>query len=190
MTKRRALVGLNPLVWLGVGTAAAWRAAQRRPARATAVAATVAVVASLTVMQVTATDPRPQQAPAAAPPVSVDAGELSIADRRVLPDRPQPPLPTGTAVGRDLRVSAVPADEGFWVGTGPAQQVWVQLVAVGESRSAVQAGDRVSFTGVARQVDAGLPARIGLTEAEGAAELLETGVYVEVREADLRITPG
>ena len=86
----------------------------------------------------------------------------------------------GPARAEDVVVQAVPADEGFWVGSGGGRRVWVQLVGGGESAAAVRVGDRVSFEGRAVPVPAGFAARAGVTPAEGAAELMRSGVLVEV----------
>lgn len=186
--RRRALVGLNPLAWIAVASAAGWRAARRQPVTLTTVAVTAAVVGTVGVVQLTASDPVPRISAVASPPTSPEAGSLRIAGLPVLPNRPGPPLPTGTATGRDLVVVSVPADEGFWVGTGPGEQVWVQLVATDESAATVRPGDRVSFLGEARRADADAPSRFGLSARDGAGELRETALYVEVAEADLVVS--
>jgi len=74
----------------------------------------------------------------------------------------------------------VPADEGFWLGAGPGRRVWVQLSGRGESAVQVRPGLRATFTATVVRAAADGPARLGLTAAEGAAELRAAGAYLLV----------
>jgi hypothetical protein len=59
--------------------------------------------------------------------------------------------------------------------------VWVQLATGGrESGVQVRAGQRASFSGSVVRVTADTAAKVGLTSAEGAAELRSIGAYVTV----------
>jgi RNA polymerase sigma factor (sigma-70 family) len=192
VARRRASIGLHPLAWTGAGLAWGWR--QAREHRATATAAAVAVSA-VTVAGVVAVTPVGEPggsapAPAPSPAATTQAvGTLTIGDVTVLPVLPPGPLPTGPAVGRAVPVADVPADEGFWVGGGAGQRLWVQVVTSTESAVQVRPGDRVSFVGRALPAGPQLAQRAGLTGREGADELADLGVYVEVRQEDLVVTP-
>jgi hypothetical protein len=82
-------------------------------------------------------------------------------------------------------VQDVPVDEGFWVGIEPGRRMWVQLVGPGESPQQVRPGDVVSFRGQAVPTPPDLPARVGLTDAGGAGEVVQAGRHLEVRHVDL-----
>ena len=96
------------------------------------------------------------------------------------------------AVGSPARcerglVLEVPADEGFWVQSGPTSRLWVQLTNAGESPAWVQPGQRVSFLGSVVGHGPDYPARVGLDPLEGAADLRRQGAHVELAAADLAI---
>ncbi len=173
-TRRRGLAAVHPLAWVGAASAAAWTAVRRHPARGTA---TVAVALAGAVAAGAAVD-APQPSPRLPPAASAAAAEVTVAGRLLLAT--DGAAPQGPARAQDVPVSAVPADEGFWVGGAEGRRVWVQLVGAGESAAAVRAGDLVSFEGRAVPVPPGFAARVGLTRAEGADELARTGVLVEV----------
>ena len=180
LTRRRSLTALAPVGLLLVP--ARWVKANPVPVSAAGVAA-VAVVAA--VVAGGPSDPPAVAAPA--PAVTTAAAAvvpLSSGGVDLLPAGPAPRM-VGmvgrTAVGRDVPVQAVPADEGFWVGAGPGRRVWVQLAAGGgESAVRVRAGQRASFTAEVRAVPAGGAARLGVSAAEGAAELTAAGAYLVV----------
>jgi hypothetical protein len=99
-------------------------------------------------------------------------------------------LPAGAASGQQLPVQAVEADEGFWVGAGPGDRVWLQLVGAGESPDQVLVGDRITFSGEAVPLPPGGAAQLGVTAAEGGAELEAAGGYLQVDRSDLVVLPG
>jgi hypothetical protein len=80
----------------------------------------------------------------------------------------------------------VPANEGFWVGTGETDRVWVQLTGADESGYVVTAGDRVVFTGTVVGHDAGFAGQVGVDPAEGADQLTKQAAHVEVAKSALR----
>jgi hypothetical protein len=87
----------------------------------------------------------------------------------------------GRAVdGRALRVASVPADEGFWLGTGPGR-LWVQIQNEGESRVKVRAGDVVSFRGRILRNGPHFSDRVGVNAAEGASQLRPDGYHIAVQ---------
>ena len=171
-SRRRALAAVHPLAWVGAASAAAWAAVRRHPAGSTVVLAVALAGVASVGAEVGTSEPPPRLPPAG-------AGEVRVGGGPLLPSDGSAPR-TGPASAQDVPVQAVPADEGFWVGTGPGRRVWVQVVGPGESAAAVRAGDRVSFEGRAVPVPPGFAGRAGLTAAEGAGELERTGVLVEV----------
>ena len=85
-------------------------------------------------------------------------------------------------------VQSVPADEGFWVGSSSTQRIWVQLSgAKGESSYTVKPGDKIDFSGVVKPADAGFADKVGVTPAEGGAQLTSQGQYVSVNKADVKL---
>jgi RNA polymerase sigma factor (sigma-70 family) len=188
--RRRALAGLLPpgLVKPLEGLRA-W--VRDHPVQATA--STGAVVgAALLAAQLLGSEP-PQQ-PASAPTTVatvVPAGDptLTSEGRAILPLTGRPPLSryAGDPVrAQGVRVLQVVANEGFWVGTGRRDRVWVQLTGIRESGFQVQPGDRVSFTGQMVEHSPGFARRTGVTIREGADLLDQQGHHVEVRGNRLR----
>ena len=96
----------------------------------------------------------------------------------------------GQAVsGRGVTVESVVADEGFWVGASPRERVFVSLLpeargGSGESPFQARAGQRVDLAGILRPVppDVG---RLGVNDAEGAAQLRSQGHYIEASAVTL-----
>ena len=85
------------------------------------------------------------------------------------------------ATGNDVVVQSVVADEGFWVGSSAAERVFVYLTpearkSSGESGFQVKAGQNVDLTGTVAEVES--PAKLGVTDAEGARQLAGQGAYV------------
>lgn len=86
-------------------------------------------------------------------------------------------------------VESVPADEGFWVGSGPADRVWVQLTGTaGESPFQVKVGQRVDFTGTVSPNPAGYAQTVGVDAAEGAAQLTAERQHIVVDKSTLKLT--
>lgn len=102
----------------------------------------------------------------------------------------------GLVTGRTARcerglVLDVPADEGFWVRSGPDTRIWVQLTGAGESPAWIRINQRVSFVGAFVRHGADFPAQVGLDPVRGAADLRGQGVHIEVAAEDLTIvTPA
>jgi hypothetical protein len=92
----------------------------------------------------------------------------------------------GRAVGRLVRVQAVDANEGFWVGTSSRNRVWVQLTGPPpESPYSIRVGDLLSFVGTVRPNGAGFARRIGVNRAEGEAMLNAQGQHLDVPKHSL-----
>jgi hypothetical protein len=79
-----------------------------------------------------------------------------------------------------VQVLSVPADEGFWVGSSEQQRVWVQLTGEeGESPYQVTEGDVVDLEGTVVAHDASFAEQVGLSDADGAAQLTDLGSHIE-----------
>lgn len=92
------------------------------------------------------------------------------------------------AVGHGVLVQSVPADEGFWVGTGTTNRLWVQLSGThGESDYQVKKGDAVNFTGVVKAAGDTFAAGVGLTGSEGADQLTQQGHYISVPSSSIKL---
>jgi RNA polymerase sigma factor (sigma-70 family) len=188
--RRRALAGLLPLGLVKpLEGLRAW--ARDHPGQATA--GTGAVVgAALLATQLLGGNPPPQP-PVAAPTTTViPAGDptLTSEGRAILPLTGRPPLSRyadDPVRAQGARVQQVTADEGFWVGTGPRDRVWVQLTGTRESRVQIRRGDRVSFTGQMVEHPPGFASRADVTAREGAALLDQQGYHVQVRADRLRL---
>src|SRR5215218_5815275 len=181
--RRRALAGFLPLGLVKpLEGLRAW--ARNHPVHATA--GTGAVVgAGLLAAQLLGGGPPPPPPPTTTVTV-VPAGDRTLTSegRAILPLTGRPPLSryAGDPVrAQGVRVQQVAADEGFWVGTGPRDRVWVQLTGTRESRPQVRRGDRVSFAGRMVEHQSGFARRVGVTAGEGAGLLDRQGYHVEVR---------
>ncbi|MFI5496645.1 hypothetical protein [Actinoplanes sp. NPDC051859] len=94
-----------------------------------------------------------------------------------------------TATGHRVRVQSVPADEGFWIGPGPLDRLWVQLTGTrGESVFTVRRGDTVDFTGVIARVTPNFTADSGVTRAEGADQIAQQGFYLSVPVTSVKLS--
>ena len=92
-----------------------------------------------------------------------------------------------TATG--VQVLSVPADEGFWLGTSETERVWVQLTGeAGESPYQVQEGDLVDLEGTVVEHDAAFAEQAGVDTAEGAQQLTEQAVHLEVAKSSVRLS--
>jgi serine/threonine-protein kinase RsbT len=183
MERSRALAALLPLPGVGKAAGALGRRLQSTPAQVGAATATVAAVA-VVVLLVTGEEPPPQ--PPQRPAAAVVVGSSN---------RPALPLAaTGNLArfegevirARGARVSQVPANEGFWLGSG-RERLWVQLVVDDESRFRVRPGDRVSFRGTLVSHRRDFPQQVGVDPSEGAAFLRDQAHHVEVQARDIEL---
>ena len=191
--RQRALAALYPLAWAGAGAGAVWAAVRRHPGRSGTAAATTAVVLVAGTVAVTGPSTSPDVVRSPEPTPSAPArtsGSVTLTGggRTLLPVDGSP-LGTGPVEAVDVAVESVPSDEGFWIGDGPGRRLWVRLLGGGESGVAIRPGDRLSFAGQAVAVPAGYLDAAGVTQAEGAAELREQGVLVQVRHDAVVVAP-
>jgi hypothetical protein len=197
LARRRSLTGLAPVA-LGLGAPGRlWGWARTHPFQASGAGVAAAAAAVAVVVLVTQEHPAARVAAAPAPVVTAAPtvgaavpATLSVGGVRFLPTARVGSMTADVgrvAVAVDVPVQSVPADEGFWIGAGPGRRVWVQLRSRGESRVRVRAGERASFTGAVVRVPAGMPAKVGLSSADGAAELSAAGGYVLVDPARLTL---
>jgi hypothetical protein len=204
--RRRSIAVLLPLLalWWLWRRFQAW--ARRNPTLATVGVASAATVAGLVLASPLVDrdqEPRPvtsattRAPPQAGGPVTPGGGGGSGV-RLVVPGRSLLPVPgrevlarhAGQRVrGANVPTRAVAADEGFWVGTGDDDQLWVQLVGRGESPFRVQAGQRVTLSGRLVPNPPGFARQVGLLPAEGAALVERQGHHIEVAYADIRVQP-
>ncbi len=90
------------------------------------------------------------------------------------------------AVGDDVQVESVPANEAFWVGRNQHDRILVHLVGEGESPIKVVPGQRVSFEGRVLVLGEGTLNHSEITEQEGITKLQQQGHYIEVDRATLQ----
>ncbi len=176
--KRRlvALAPLLPLVVLGRWVRTRFR---QRPALTKAVGATAAGAALSVFLVARSDDPS-----ACGGALTVDGSPLDFSDIDRLAES------AGRAVeGDNLPIESVPANEGFWLGCAEGR-VWVQLVGAGESPERATSGERLDFTGTVVSHQGGFSRAVGVDQAEGAAQIDQQRVHLEVRYGDLRRRGG
>ncbi len=136
-------------------------------------------------------DPSTEQARPVAGPVAAEPGTLTAGGADVLVDAAAlgrlASLQGQEAAGRNLAVQAVVADEGFWVGPSAQQRTFVYLTpqareSSGESSLRVRQGQRVDLSGTVTGLTPADPARLGVTDAEGARQLAAQKAYIRASE--------
>jgi RNA polymerase sigma factor (sigma-70 family) len=204
--RRRSIAVLLPLLalwWL-------WRRLQawvrRRPVLAVLTLSAVTVTGVVLVPPLAERDQAPRPAPttttvppgATARPGAPGGGGGGTGVRLVVPGRSLLPAPGREVLarhaGQRVRGEHVPArgvyaDEGFWVGTGGGNQLWVQLLGRGESPFQVRPGQRANFTGRLVPNPPGFARRVGMTPEEGAALAGREGYHIEVAYRDITLEP-
>jgi RNA polymerase sigma factor (sigma-70 family) len=200
--RRRSIAVLLPLLalwWL-------WRRfqswARRKPVLASVAAVSAVTVTGLVLVPpMLGRDQAPRPAPTTTrPPAAAPGGGGGGGSgvRLVVPGRSLLPVPGREVLarhaGQPVRGVNVPtrgvyADEGFWIGTGDGDQLWVQLVGRGESPFQVRTGQRATFTGRLVPNPPGFAQRIGMVETEGAALASGQGHHIEVAYADITLEP-
>ena len=174
--RRRALAALLPIPWLAKGWAVIQRQLNTPAGQATAVSlGVVAVAAALFVAY--SGDERTPSTPSG-------KGVLIVPGQRVTP---RSLASSDRFLGKSVRSSnvtvlAVPADEGFWIGTSAANRVWVQLPQGKESRAHIVAGDHVRLRGRVVPHTDSFPKRVGVTASEGPGELRRSHQHIRAEQ--------
>jgi hypothetical protein len=92
------------------------------------------------------------------------------------------------AIGNNVPVQSVVADEGFWIGTSDHDRIWVQLIGPPpESPYTVRKGDRVSFNAAVVPNGRGFARRVGCNRSEGSEMLTDQGQHLDVRKTKLKL---
>jgi RNA polymerase sigma factor (sigma-70 family) len=200
--RRRSIAMLLPLLalWWLWRRIQAW--ARQRPVLASLTAASAVTVAGLVLVPpLVAPDQAPRPAPTTTtlpPPAAAPGGGGGSGVRLVVPGRSLLPVPGREVLARhagqrvrgvNVPARGVYADEGFWVGTGAGDQLWVQLVGRGESPFRVRSGQRANFSGRLVPNPPGFAQRVGMVPSEGAALAQRQGHHIEVAYADITLEP-
>jgi RNA polymerase sigma factor (sigma-70 family) len=82
---------------------------------------------------------------------------------------------------RTVHVLSVPSDEGFWVGQGPSDRVWVQLSSSGESEIDIHKGQAIGFTGSIVPHSEDFVTRVRIKGNEGRTALLRQDQHILVQ---------
>ena len=204
---RLAGIAVAPLVALGTLGGRLHHAATSHAVQAAA--ATTAVAAGA-VIAVAATRPPPTQPMSSSPAIPA---ANQPATRQAAPS-PEPtdaprgivltsggidllPLP-GTPVLRslvgqrvlvsDMAVQSVASHPGFWIGTG-SQRLYVHITDPAAVRTPVRVGQRVSFAAALLVNPPGYAGADGVDPGEGAGQLGQQGVHLNVTSSELVIAP-
>ncbi|HEX9991976.1 MAG TPA: sigma-70 family RNA polymerase sigma factor [Acidimicrobiales bacterium] len=187
--RRRALTALLPFAVAAMGArrlvakARAHPAATATGATAVAVAVTAAAVVAARppetpppapVATATSTEPAepgPTEPSRATTTPTADTAALTVDDRTLLDLAPDELAAfAGHRVeASGVQVLGVPADEGFWVGSGPDRRIWVALEGTGESPVEISPGQRLDFVGTLVANPPGYARSLGLSPADQAA---------------------
>ena len=113
-------------------------------------------------------------------PGALLAGSMSLFDAVRTGGPGLTPLLGQTASGRAVPVQSVPADEGFWIGTGPTDRMWVQLSTSTESAVQIVPGQLLDLSGPVVSHGADFAAKAGVSAQDGAEQLTRQAAHLEV----------
>lgn len=180
--RRRRLGALWPVPALGHLKEQIGRWLQSPPAQATTVGiAAVAIGAGILLANNVGDAPKPAPSqPAKEQTGARPQGALTVAGGvRKSPSASGLEPYVGKRVrGRGILIESVPADEGFWIGR-TQERVFVRLTQPTESGFRAKAGEHLNFAGTIVANAPTFARRLGITKAEGAAELRQ-GVHIQV----------
>ncbi len=89
-------------------------------------------------------------------------------------------------VGRGAPVQSVVSYPGFWIGTTPADRVYVHVTDPALITRPVLVGHPVSFTGVLVAHGPGFASRDAVDAREGAGQLDSQGIHIQIQAESLR----
>jgi hypothetical protein len=112
--------------------------------------------------------------------LTVDGAAMAVSDTDRLTQMAGRPVEA-----ENVPVESVPANEGFWLGCAHGR-VWVQLTGAGESPERMAHGRRLDFNGTVVLHSDNFSASVGVDRSEGAAQIDQQRVHLEVRYGDLR----
>jgi hypothetical protein len=118
--------------------------------------------------------------PPPAAPGSLTAGATSVFAAAAAGGQGLALLTGQTATGHAVPVESVPADEGFWIGTGGTDRVWVQLTTNDESAITITAGQLLDLAGPVVPHGPDFAGKAGVSVADGAEQLTRAGAHLEV----------
>jgi hypothetical protein len=118
---------------------------------------------------------------------SLVSGATSLFDAARSGDGGLATLNGQTAVGHAVPVQSVPADEGFWVGTGTADRVWVQLDTDGESALTITPGQLLDLSGAVVTHGPDFAVMAGGAAPDGADQLTRQGAHLEVNPSQITV---
>lgn len=189
MERSRALAALLPLPGLGKAIGVLQRSLPSTPAQVGAATATVATVAVVVVLVTGGDEPAPPPPP---PPPNQPTAAVVVGSS----EKPALPLAASGDLARfegeivkarRATVGEVPANEGFWIGSGE-RRLWVQVSIDDESPFHVDPGDELSFRGTLVSHDDDFPRQNGVEASEGAALLRKQGLHVEVQASEVKLS--
>ena len=128
-----------------------------------------------------------EAAPTAPVAGSLTAGDTSLFDAARSGDGGLAALAGLTATGHAVPVQSVPADEGFWIGSGPTDRVWVQFTANGESAVTITPGQLLDLHGPVVPHGADFARKAGVAAADGADQLTRQGAHLEVDPTQVKV---
>ena len=177
--RRRAMAGVLPF-----GALAASRPAKLMKAHPWASGAAVTASVAVAVGAV-AMSPNPAPTPA---PVSACASQITVNGTGFNTFQDSAAAESAIVMVSGAPVSAVPANEGFWINCAD-KRLWVQMLDNSESTTTVQPGHLVSFRAVLRHHSIGYAQTVGVDNSEGAPELDGVGLHAEVNANAITQSP-
>ncbi len=191
--RRRA--GVVPWIALGVPHGALVRLVRGHPWASGGAAASTAVAVAAAVVVASASGPStpPPTPPSTPSPALTPSAVARVVGIPGLRSDSRPVTGQGAGIAslvgqaitaRDTPVQAVPANEGFWIGTGTGNRVWVQMSTSKESAVTVRAGKEVSFRGRVVANDPGFVTGLHVPSTD-AAQLRNEGAHIVVEATDV-----
>jgi len=195
-------VATAPLVLLGAAGGRLARVSQHPAAQVSAAVGVAGVIAAVAVL---GSGSSPHSMAPRTPPAAASAVQPATATATAMPGPAPRATPASTAVGwlraadgapvalgavaklagqrvvaQGAPVQSVVSHPGFWIGTTPADRVYVHVSDPALISQPVLAGHPVSFTGVLVAHGRGFAGRDGVSGSEGESQLDRQGVHIEI----------